>query len=106
MKEIFYSGTIENDIMTVSMQHNFPEMLDEQVKSTGIIIRFDDNEPQPLQLERKIPVKKVNINTMEIFYDYIDFIRELTPEERIAELELQQGALLMEIALLKSGGVA
>lgn len=63
MKPIFYSGPVEDNIMTVQWQHNFIEMLSEEAKSMGIIITLEEHEPQLDNIYGKEAIKKIDLTT-------------------------------------------
>ncbi|RAK21156.1 hypothetical protein B0I26_103108 [Anoxybacillus vitaminiphilus] len=108
--KVFYNGKIENGIMTVELTHYSPDMLDDETKNNGIILEFVNEEPTPEFIEGKLPIKKINVITKELFYDYVDYIKPKTEteimQEKITELEILTGNLMLEIATLKAGGVS
>jgi hypothetical protein len=74
MKRIFYTGTLTDNILLVEMTHYAPEMLSADDLSKGYLLEFEDGEPTPTQpaAPGKTYIKKLNIDTKEVFYEEVD----------------------------------
>lgn len=91
MPVVFYQTEAEGRAR-VTLIHYMPEQLDESIRAQGIEVT---EIPEPMTVEGKIAVPYVNPQTGEFWYEYVD--KELTPEERIAQLE--RALLELTIAL-------
>lgn len=94
MPLLFYEPETETRAK-VMLIHYAPEQLDEATRARGIEVA---EVPQPEEIEGKIALPYVNPQTGEFWYEYVD--RELTPEERIAQLE----QALLELSMVMGGG--
>lgn len=83
--ESLYRGRV----YSVNMQG---EMLSEEVRSKGIEV---ESVEDPVFQSGKYPVQYINPSTKEMWYEYVE--RELTPEEKIAQLEMENSFFVLEM---------
>lgn len=95
--------------------------LESEALETDLEVIMAESIPEPVQEAQKMAIPYYNSVEGAVFYEYVD--KQLTPEEqlqqdlgnvlfesamdkaRIAELEINQGEMLMEIAMLKGGSL-
>lgn len=112
---------------TIIFQNNFPfhnvhglKKTEEELLKTGYLVA---SVPEPEPIEGKVGMTR--FNGTDFYFEYLDIpltdsdrlsqlelelgdilLESAMDKAKINELELSQGDLLMEIALLKMGGVA
>ncbi|WP_252214009.1 hypothetical protein [Clostridium sp. VAP41] len=99
---------INEEKARITLMHNFPEMLDKEMLSTGVLI---ENLPKEDVIKGKIALLYYNYNMKEVYYEYEDdpeYIKinlgnELA-EEKLKNIELSNivnvlGQELSEIKL-------
>ena len=98
---IFYLGPKDGNVMEVQLTHYMPDQLPAEMLGQGVLLDYThDTEPQPPVVNEmgKSVIKKVNLQTKEVFYEIVD--RPLTPEEeqrkKLEELQTKINDLNLE----------
>ena len=90
---IFYTK-ISDTVGKVNMAHYQPQLLSESERAGGLIV---NDYPNPELVKYKSAIPYINLETKEVYYEYVD--RPLTKEE---QLEKENEELKAQLAALQS----
>lgn len=94
-KEVSYMVIfLDKDTNRVKQIHYKPEILPNKVKEAGYEV---DSLPEVEEIKGKRPELHYNPETKELWYEYKD--KELTQEEKIAELEKKIDQILAHLGI-------
>lgn len=86
----------------VTLIHYRPELLDEELKETGVFVE-DFSIPNPEEQVGKASILYINPETKELWYEYVD--RLLTPEEELQQLKDRLALMQQALDDLLLGGM-